>query len=59
MFTKLDGYKTYFILIIAFFCFVGESLGWIPWDTFLKILTLFGIGAGFTLRDAIGKVGKR
>lgn len=52
--TPLDGYKTYFFLALWFLCCVARSRFGI--DIPEEALNLLLVGAGLSLRQAVGKI---
>jgi len=53
---KLNGFKTYILIVLAFLSYVAFLLGSITWEQFVQLIPLLGIGTVATLRDAIKKV---
>ena len=51
----LVGYKTYIMAIMAVISVVIGFLGWIDFETVVKLIAIFLAGEGAALRSAIKK----
>lgn len=54
----LQGYKTYILAFIGLVIWLCYFVGWIDYESALKVWQLLGIGTVFTLRAAISKSGQ-
>ncbi len=53
--SMLAGYKTYIMAVMALVSVVMGFLGWIDFETLVKLVTIFIAGEGAALRSALKK----
>lgn len=53
--SKLDGYKTYLVVLIGLFILVSNTLGWISDPEMNSLLVAVGLAGLAGLRDGIAK----
>lgn len=56
MFSKIDGYKSYFFSALIFLISLGYAFNLIDAEAFLKIVGILGGLLGVSLRHAIKKI---